>query len=84
MPEPMQPEPDYTLEEVAQTLRMSTRWVREQIKAGERGEGPVIEHVRRGHKIRFTAQQLEKFRGAHTHAPAISTQVTTGKKRRSA
>lgn len=73
---------DYTLEEVATAIRMSTRWIRDQIKAGENGEGPVVEHTRRGHKIRFTAEQVEKLRAAHAKAPVIDLPVTTGRKKK--
>lgn len=68
-------EPDYTLPEVAKALRMSPRWVRDRI----REDG--VEHTRRGHKIVFTAEQVEKLRAAHTKAP-VEQSMTTGKKRR--
>lgn len=67
---------DYTLDEVAEALGMSTRWVRERIKEG-------AEHIRYGHKIRFTAEQVEKLRAAHIKAPAAES-ITTGRKRKSA
>lgn len=66
---------DYSLEEVAQALGMSTRWVRERIKHDD------AEHQRYGHKIRFTTEQVEKLRAAHVKAP-VEASVTTGKKRR--
>lgn len=66
---------DYTLAEVAVALGMSQRWVRDRCNV----DG--AEHLRYGHKIRFTAQQVEKLRAAHVKAPA-SEAVTTGRKRR--
>jgi len=66
---------DYTLEEVATALRMSTRWVRDRIKH----DG--AEHTRRGHKIVFTAEQVEKLRASHAKAP-IEESITTGRKRK--
>lgn len=74
---------DYTLEEVATALRMSTRWVRDRIKEGKEGKGPVIAHERRGHKIVFTADQVELFRNQFTvTAPRVES-ITTGKKKAS-
>lgn len=75
---------DYTLEEVADALRMSTRWIRDRIRDGNEGKGPVVEHTRRGHKIRFTAEQVEKLRTAHVQAPALSEPITTGRKKQGA
>lgn len=72
--------PDYTLEEVARALGMSTRWVRDRIKAGERGDQSYVEHIRRGHKIRFTADQVEKLRTADTKAAPVQS-ITTGTKK---
>lgn len=76
---------DYSLEDVATALGMSTRWVRDRIKDGEAGKGPVVEHTRRGHKIKFTAEQAEKLRVAHTVAAPVVESITTGpaKRRRS-
>lgn len=74
MTEPTPLETDYTLEEVALALRMSSRWVRDRIKEG-------AEHTRRGHKIRFTAEQVEKLRASHATTP-IAQSITTGPKRR--
>lgn len=71
---------DYDLDEVAAALGMSTRWVRDRIKAGEKGEKSYIEHIRRGHKIRFTAEQVEALRLADTATAPVQS-VTTGKKR---
>lgn len=67
---------DFTLAEVASALRMSERWVRDRINL----DG--AEHLRYGHKIRFTAEQVEKLRAAHVKSPAPEA-VTTGRKRRS-
>lgn len=67
---------DYSLAEVAQALGMSERWVRNQIKIG-------AEHQRYGHKIRFTAAQVDKLRREFTTVDSGSKQsVTTGKKRK--
>lgn len=66
--------PDYSLAEVAQALGMSERWVRARIKEG-------AEHQRYGHKIRFTAEQVDRLRADHTQAPVVQS-VTTGRKRR--
>jgi hypothetical protein len=69
-------ERDYTLDEVAEALGMSTRWVRQRIQAG-------AEHQRYGRKIRFTRKQFEDLRSAHTRAePQVPLSITTGKKRR--
>lgn len=71
---------DYSLDEVAAALGMSTRWVRDRIKQGERGEKSFVEHTRRGHKIRFTAEQVEKLRVADAKAAPVQS-ITTGRKR---
>lgn len=67
-------EPDYTLTEVAEAVGMSPRWVRDRIREG-------AEHQRYGHVIKFTAEQVEKLRAAHTKAPA--TQPMTSGRRKS-
>lgn len=76
---------DYTLEEVASALRMSTRWVRDRIKEGKDKDhpGPVIAHERRGHKIVFTAEQVAAFRNQFTDIPAAlpADSITTGRKK---
>ena len=72
---------DYTLEQVATALGMSTRWIRERIREGKEGKGEVVEHVRRGHKILFTAEQVEKLRLRGTVAPPVEQSITTGKKK---
>lgn len=66
---------DYTLTEVAQALGMSTRWVRDRCNL----DG--AEHLRFGHKIRFSAEQVDKLRAAHVKVPA-SESVTTGRRKR--
>jgi hypothetical protein len=71
---------DYNLDEVAAALGMSTRWVRDRIKQGERGEKSFVEYTRRGHKIRFTAEQVEKLRVADAKAAPVQS-ITTGRKR---
>lgn len=76
MSDPTTLRPDHTLDEVAKSLRMSTRWVREQIKNG-------AEHTRRGHKIMFTDEQVEKLRAAHAAVPSAAP-ITTGRKKRTA
>lgn len=75
MTEPVSLAKDYTLEEVAEALGMSTRWVRDRCNL----DG--AEHIRYGHKIRFTVEQVEQLRAAHVKAPAKAS-VTTGRKKR--
>lgn len=70
-------DPDYTLREVADALRVSERWVRDRIRL----DG--AEHQRKGHKITFSAEQVEKLRAAHTKAP-VEQSITTGRKKRTA
>lgn len=67
-------EPDYSLEDVAQAIGMSTRWIRDRCKEG-------AEHIRYGHKIRFTEAQVAKLRNDHTKAPAAEG-ITTGRKKK--
>lgn len=64
-------EPDFSLEEVATAIGMSTRWIRDRVKH----DG--AEHIRYGHKIRFTAAMVDKLRAAHTVAHPVAP-VTTG------
>lgn len=72
-------EPDYSLQEVAKAIGMSTRWIRDRVN----DKDEPAEHLRYGHKIRFTAAQVEKLRAAHVKAPApVIESITTGKKRR--
>lgn len=77
-------EPEYKLTEIAEAVRMSTRWVRDQIKAGTEGTGPYIEHQRKGKKITMTAAQVDKLRAIHTQAPPVEQSITTGRRKRSA
>lgn len=70
-------EKDYSLAEVAKALGMSTRWVRDRCNIDK------VEHLRYGHKIRFTAEQVAKLRAAHVQAP-VEQSVTTGRRKRSA
>lgn len=72
-------EKDYSIEEVAEAIGMSTRWIRGRVN----GEN-AAEHIRYGHKIRFTAEQVEKLRATHVKAPAPQQSITTGRKRKSA
>lgn len=68
---------DYTLAQVAEATGMSERWLRERVKEG-------AEHIRFGHKIRFTAAQVDKLREANTRN-AVPQSITTGRgKRKSA
>lgn len=78
------PEKDHTLTETAQALQVSTRWIRDRIKAGMDPDSgkPFVEHIRRGHKIMFTAAQVEKLRAADTQTPPVAESITTGRRRR--
>lgn len=70
--------PDYSLKEVAIALGMSEKWVRNQIKAG-------AEHLRYGHKIKFTAEQVDQLRSRHVAVTNPQPKsITTGRKRRTA
>lgn len=69
-------EKDFSLQEVADALGMSERWLRQQVKAG-------AVHNRYGHKIRFTREQVDMLKASFTKAP-IEQSITTGRKRRSA
>lgn len=75
-------EPEYNLSEIAEAVRMSTRWVRDRIKAGMEGHGPFIEHQRNGKKITMTAAQVDKLRAVHTQTAPPVESITTGRKRR--
>lgn len=68
-------EPDYDLEQIADAVGMSTRWVREQVKEG-------AEHQRYGRKIKMTAAQVAKLRASHTQAPPVEQSITTGRRKR--
>lgn len=65
---------DLTLAEAADSLRMSTRWLRDKIKADK------LEHQKYGHKILFTPAQVEAIRARYTAQPAEQS-ITTGRKR---
>lgn len=65
---------DFTMADVAKALGMSERWVRLQVK-----EGAV--HNRYGHKVRFTADQVEMLRASKTKN-ATPQSITTGRKRK--
>lgn len=67
---------DYSLIEVANALGMSERWLRGKIKADK------LEHQGYGHKIKFTAAQVDAIRERYKKQP-VEQSVTTGKKRRS-
>ena len=69
-------EKDYPLEEVADALGMSTRWVRDRIRL----DG--VEHQRYGHVIRFTEAQVAKLRADHVKVPVVES-ITTGPKKAS-
>lgn len=70
---------DYSLDEVAKALGMSTRWVRDRCNL----DG--AEHQRYGHKIRFTPEQVEKLRVAHVKKPVnVDESITTGRKKKTA
>jgi len=69
-------ERDYPLKEVAAAMGKSTRWVRDRIRL----DG--VEHIRYGREIRFTAEQVDKLRAAHTKQPAPVQAITSGKKRK--
>lgn len=64
-------EPDYSLEEVADAVGMSTRWVRDRIRL----DG--VAHQRYGRVIKFTAEQVAELRAAHVKA-IVAEPVTTG------
>lgn len=78
------PEADYTLSETAEALKVSTRWIRDRIKAGmdTSSDAPFVEHIRRGNKIMFTAEQVEKLRHSDTQAAPVVESITTGRKRK--
>lgn len=65
---------DYTLAEVADALKMSPRWLRQQIAAG-------AAHQRYGNRIRFTPEQVEELRGKLAAVP-VEAGVTTRRTRR--
>jgi hypothetical protein len=68
-------EQDYTLVEAAAALRCSTRWLRDKIKADK------LPHGKRGHKIVFSAAQVDAIRERYTAATPVEQSITTGRKR---
>jgi hypothetical protein len=68
-------DPDYTIIEVAEALGMSERWLRGKIKTDK------LEHQEYGHKIKFTAEQVQAIRDRYKKRPAPVEQITTGKKK---
>jgi len=62
---------DYSVEDVAKALQMSTRWVRDRIRL----DG--AEHLRYGHIIRFTEKQVADLRASHVRS-IVKEPVTTG------
>ena len=79
-------EPEYDLNEIATAMRRSTRWVRDQIKAGKEGTGPFVEHQGGGpgSKITMTREQVEKFRASRTNSQPVEQSITTGRRKRTA
>jgi hypothetical protein len=65
-------EQDFTLQEVAGSLRISTRWIRDRIRL----DG--VAHQRYGSRIRFTKAQIEALRAMHA-AQLSREPVTTGR-----
>lgn len=64
---------DYDLVQVAKALKMSERWVRQQVANG-------AVHMRFGHKIRFTAEQVEMLRASCVRrADVVVESITTGR-----
>lgn len=76
------PDKDYTLTETAEALQVSPKWIRNRIKAGTEGTGPFVEHIRRGHKIMFTSEQVEKLRMSGAQTPPVAESITTGRRKR--
>lgn len=64
-------EPDYSLEEVADALGMSTRWVRDRIRL----DG--AKHQRYGRQIKFTAEQVAELRAMFVRG-LVAEPVTSG------
>lgn len=76
-------EREYDLSEIAEMLGMSTRWVRQRIRAGEEGTGPFFEHQRWGRKITMTEAQIVTLRASVVQAPPPPQSIATGRKPRS-
>lgn len=68
---------EHTMQEVADALRMSHRWVRAQVQAG-------AAHQRYGNRIRFTDEQVESLRRRFASVPDVAETVLTTRRRRSA
>jgi predicted DNA-binding protein YlxM (UPF0122 family) len=67
---------DYSIDEVAEAIGMSKRWIYAQIKEG-------AEHQFYGNTVRFTAAQVDLLREQHTRAKVqVPASITTGHKRR--
>lgn len=66
----------HTLQEVADSLGMSERWLRRKCKEG-------AAHTRLGHKIRFTDAQVKALVDDHAAQPKVVQSITTGRGRRS-
>lgn len=73
-------EKDLNLEQIAEAMGMSTRWVRDQLDP-KKGRG--IEHRRPGNRIRMSPEQLEKFKSSFDVVTTPQS-ITTGRKRKSA
>lgn len=67
---------DYTLDEVADALGMSTSWLRRKVKSD------LLEHQKYGHKIKFTPAQVDAIRARYSAQPEVEP-ITTGRKKRS-
>lgn len=65
----------HTLQEVAASLGMSERWVRQKCKDG-------AAHTRLGHKIRFTDAQVKALVDEHAAQPKVQKSITTGRRKR--
>jgi hypothetical protein len=63
----------HTLNDVAKSLGMSERWLRQQCKDG-------AEHTRLGHKIRFTDEQVAALVAKNAAVP-VAQSITTGRRR---
>ena len=67
-------EPEFTLEQVANSFHRSTRWLSDRIKRDK------LEHTRHGNKITFTVAQVEAIRALDRVQP-VAAPVTTGRKK---
>lgn len=66
---------DYTVEQVAEALQVSARWVRKQVAEG------TAPHYRAGHKLRFTAAHVEALR-RNLEVVAVDQPITATRRRR--